>query len=78
MVPTVNPTWPDLPLLQNDKVIEAPVDLTTTTGRYVKEAIRFITENKDNPFFLYFPHNLPGSRFIPIVDSVFSSKSANG
>lgn len=72
-----NPTWPDLPLVQNDKVIEAPVDLTTTTRRYVKEAIHFMTENKDKPFFLYFSHNLPGSRDVPVVDDVFFGKSAN-
>jgi len=77
MVPSFDPTWPDLPLLQNDKVIEAPVNLKTTTKRYVKEAIRFITENKDKPFFLYFPHNLPGSRSVPIVNDDFKGKSAN-
>jgi len=77
MVPSHNPSWPDLPLLQNDKVIEAPVDLTTTTKRYVKEAIRFITENRDQPFFLYFPHNLPGSRKVPVVNDDFLDKSAN-
>jgi arylsulfatase A len=78
MVPSFRPDWPELPLLENDKVIQAPVDLTTTTRRYVKEAIRFITENKDKPFFLYFPHNLPGSSAIPIVDDAFRGKSANG
>lgn len=78
MVPGHNPNWPDLPLVQNKKVIEAPTDLTTTTRRYLKEAIRFITENRDQPFFLYFPHNLPGSSPIPVVDETFSGKSANG
>lgn len=78
MVPTRNSARPDLPLLKNDKVIQAPVDLSTTTRRYVKEAIRFITENKNKPFFLYFPLNLPGSRIIPVVDKDFSGKSANG
>ena len=77
MVPSHNPSWPDLPLVQNNKVIEAPVDLTTTTKRYVKEAIRFITENENNPFFLYFPHNLPGSRKVPVVNDDFLGKSAN-
>lgn len=78
MIPDHNPNWPDLPLVKNKEVIEAPVDLTTTTRRYVKEAIRFITENRDKPFFLYFPHNLPGSRTVPVVDEAFSGKSANG
>ncbi|MEN8227664.1 MAG: sulfatase [Bacteroidota bacterium] len=78
MIPSFDPSWPDLPLIENDTVVEAPVDLATTTRRYVKEAIRFITENQDKPFFLYFPHNLPGSRAIPIVDKKFAGKSANG
>ena len=51
--------------MQNDKVIEAPVDLTTTTRRYVKEAIRFITENKEKPFFLYLPLPSPHTPILP-------------
>ena len=77
MVPDIDPGWPDLPLVKNYNVIEAPVDLTSTTRRYVREAIRFMTENRDRPFFLYFPHNLPGSRAVPVVDEAFSGKSAN-
>jgi len=79
MIPTVNnPLYPELPLLKNNKVIEAPADLTTTTRRYVEEAVRFIREHKKIPFFLYFAHNLPGSRAVPVVDKDFSGKSANG
>lgn len=77
MVASKNSQWPELPLLRNDKVIEAPVDLTTTTRRYVREAVSFITKNKDKPFFLYFAHNLPGSRAVPIVDKRFRGKSIN-
>ncbi len=78
MVASKNPKWPEVPLMQNEKVIEAPVDLTTTTGRYLNEAINFIKENKNDPFFLYFAHNLPGSRSVPVVDNRFDGKSANG
>ncbi len=78
MIPSFDPSWPELPLLQNDEIIEAPADLKTLTRKYVKEAIKFITDNKDKPFFLYFPHNLPGSRAIPVIDENFSGKSANG
>ncbi len=78
MVPSANnPDWPELPLLKNNMVIEAPCDLTTTTKRYVKEAIKFIKRNRNKPFFLYFPHNLPGSRTVPITGPEFSGKSAN-
>ncbi len=78
MVPSFDPSWPPLPLVKNDRVIEAPVDLKTLSGRYVREAIHFINENKDHPFFLYFPLNLPGSRSMPVVDSAFTGRSANG
>lgn len=78
MYPRPNKNWPELPLLKNGRVIEAPTDLTTTTKRYVREALNFINENRDNPFFLYLPHNLPGSMGIPIVDDQFLGKSANG
>lgn len=78
MVASVKPEWPELPLLKNNKVIEAPIDLTTTTKRYVREAANFIIKNKDNPFFLYFAHNLPGSRSTQTVDERFCGKSQNG
>jgi arylsulfatase A-like enzyme len=78
MVPSYDSSWPDLPLVQHEKVIEAPVDLTTINKRNVLEAIRFITENKNEPFFLYFPLNLPGSRKVPVVDEEFIGKSVNG
>ena len=47
------------PLVRNNVVIEVPADQTQFTQRYTREAIRFITENKDKPFFLYLPHNMP-------------------
>ncbi len=68
-------TNPPLPLLRNEKVIEAPVDQTTLTKRYTEEAVRFITANKDEPFFLYLPHTLPHN---PVYSSPrFAGKSAN-
>ncbi len=48
-----------VPLFRDEKVIEYPVDQTTLTTRYTEEAIKFITANKDKPFFLYLPHNMP-------------------
>lgn len=34
MVPSINPAWPALPLIQNGKVVEATVDLKTMFGPY--------------------------------------------
>jgi len=78
MVPSVNPNWPPLPLMRNEEVIEAPVDLTSITKRYTQEAIEFITENHDKPFFLYLAHATPGSVKIPAVSDEFRGSSANG
>ena len=50
------PDRPPLPLLRDDKVIEAPADQDKLVERYTEEAVKFITTNKDRPFFLYLPH----------------------
>ncbi|MCB1065870.1 MAG: sulfatase [Verrucomicrobiae bacterium] len=47
-----------VPLIRNEEVIEYPADQNTLTKRYTEEAIRFITEKRDNPFFLYLPHTM--------------------
>ena len=61
----------DIPLMQNDEIIERPVDQTTLTHRYTKEAIKFIRANKNRPFFLYLAHNMP---HVPL----FTSSSFRG
>ncbi|WP_456377325.1 sulfatase-like hydrolase/transferase [Lutibacter sp.] len=35
------------------------VDLSELTDKYNKEAVNFINNNKNNPFFLYFAHSYP-------------------
>ncbi|MHC4534343.1 MAG: sulfatase-like hydrolase/transferase [Planctomycetota bacterium] len=66
---------PPLPLLQNEKVIEAPADQNTLTKRYTEQVIKFITANKDKPFFVYLPHTMPHN---PVHSSDdFRGKSAN-
>lgn len=70
--------WPELPLMRDEKVIEAPVDRDYLTKRYTEEAIRYIEEQKDRPFFLYLPHAMPGSTKDPYASPAFKDKSANG
>jgi len=48
-----------VPLFKNNTVIERPADQHTITKRYTEEAITFIKNNKENPFFIYLAHNLP-------------------
>ncbi|WP_302117475.1 sulfatase family protein [Allorhodopirellula heiligendammensis] len=47
------------PLVRDNVVIEVPADQTQFTQRYTRETIRFITENKDKPFFVYLTYNMP-------------------
>jgi arylsulfatase A len=70
--------WPPLPLMENEKVIEAPVDRNLLTRRYTDKTIEFIKEHKDRPFFVYLPHAMPGSTLSPFAGERFRGKSANG
>lgn len=47
------------PLMENEEIVELPVDQRTVTRRYTDKAIDFITEHKDEPFFVYLPHSMP-------------------
>ncbi|WP_236252927.1 sulfatase [Echinicola sp. 20G] len=77
MRPTTNNNrYPPLPLYRNEEVIESGIDQTTLTKRYTAEAIQFIEENKDKPFFLYYPNNFP---HVPLYASNdFEGKSERG
>jgi len=67
---------PPLPLMRHETIIEAPVDQSTITQRYTAEAISFIKQNKEKPFFLYLPHTMP---HYPLhASEAFSGKSNNG
>jgi arylsulfatase A-like enzyme len=70
--------WPPLPLMQNETVIEAPVDRNGLTQRLTEQAIEFIEANQDKPFFLYFPQAMPGSTAAPFASPEFRGRSANG
>lgn len=47
---------PPLPLLRDDQVIQQQPDQAGLTERYVEECVRFIRDNREQPFFLYFAH----------------------
>jgi len=69
-------TNPPVPLMQGDRIIEQPVNQDTLTQRYTSEAIKFIEENKDRPFFLYLAHTMV---HIPLhVSEAFRGKSKRG
>jgi arylsulfatase A-like enzyme len=70
--------WPELPLMKDETVIEAPAVAETMTQRFTEAAVQFIGEHKDKPFFLYFPEAGPGSRKDCYPGAAFRGKSANG
>ncbi|MEB2778153.1 sulfatase [Algoriphagus sp. D3-2-R+10] len=66
----------NVPLMRNTEIIERPADQNTITNRYAEEAVKFITANKDQPFFLYLAHSLP---HVPLfVSGDFRGKSERG
>lgn len=70
--------WPELPLLRDERVIDAPVDARHLTKRLTAEAVKFIASHKERPFFLYFPETGPGSCREAYPGPDFAGKSANG
>jgi len=70
------PDYFNVPLLRNSEIIERPADQTTITKRYTEEAVSFIEENQEAPFFLYLAHSMP---HVPLYRSKnFENKSLRG
>ena len=67
-----------VPLVRDEKVQELLTDDDEDgiTARYTDEAVKFISENKARPFFLYLPHNAVHTPIHP--GAKFRGKSANG
>jgi arylsulfatase A-like enzyme len=66
----------NVPLMRDTQVIEQPADQYTLTQRYTEEALRWIQEHKEGPFFLYLAHNLP---HVPLFTSeAFRGTSLRG
>jgi arylsulfatase A-like enzyme len=56
--------------------VERPADQTTITRRFTDEAIAFIRQERNRPFFVYLAHNLP---HVPLFRSKeFEGRSARG
>ncbi len=65
-----------LPLVDGERIIEAPVNQELLTQRYTEQAIAFIRANRERPFFLYLPHTMP---HVPQYASPrFAGKSRGG
>lgn len=64
----------NVPLIENLKEIERPVNQNTITRRYTEKAVDYIKNNKDRPFFLYLAHNLPHIPLFAHPDYIGKSK----
>ncbi|MBI3837990.1 MAG: sulfatase [Planctomycetia bacterium] len=63
-------------LMRNAQAVEDPADQDTLTERYTAEALTFIRQHRQAPFFLYLPHNFP---HVPLhASSQFKGKSLRG
>ncbi|MEL6925645.1 MAG: sulfatase-like hydrolase/transferase, partial [Bacteroidota bacterium] len=68
--------FPELPLMENETVIDTLEEQSQITTQYTERAVAFIEKNKDQPFFLYVPHSMP---HVPLfVSDKFKGKSAAG
>ena len=52
----------NVPLMRDREIVERPADQNTITRRYTEAAVEFIRDHREQPFFLYLPHNLPHVR----------------
>ncbi len=70
--------WPELPLMKDETIIEAPADRDQLTRRCTQQAVAFIESHQQEPFFLCFPQCMPGSTRAPFASSQFKGQSRNG
>ena len=71
-----NKNYPDLPLVEGERILEYNPDQTQLTTWYTERAVRFIEKSKDQPFFLYVPHSMA---HVPLfVSDKFKGKSERG
>ena len=68
--------FPDLPLYENEMVIDTLTEQFQLTTQITERSVDFINRNKDNPFFLYVPHPQP---HVPLfVSDKLKGKSKRG
>ena len=68
--------FPDLPLLEGDRVAKLDPDQSQLTTMYTERAVRFIERNRARPFFLYVAHSMP---HVPLfVSGKYKDKTRQG
>ncbi len=68
--------FPELPLIEGDRVLQLNPDQGELTRMYTERAERFIETNRERPFFLYVAHTMP---HVPLfVSAAFKDKTGQG
>jgi len=68
--------YPDLPLIEGDRVVKLDPDQSQLTTMYAERAVRFIEAHRDRPFFLYVATAMP---HVPLfVSKKYQGKSGRG
>ena len=52
--PKVTRGFPPIPLIRSERIVEQPTQLASLPERFAAEAVKFIADNKDRPFFLHY------------------------
>ncbi|MEM9586062.1 MAG: sulfatase [Planctomycetota bacterium] len=65
-----------VPLIRGREVVEFPANQELFTQRYTAEAVRWINQKRDKPFFLYLAHNMPHAPVF--ASSEFQGRSEGG
>lgn len=66
----------DIPLYRDSEEIERPVNQFTLTKRYTEEAVRFISQEHQKPFFLFLGYAMPHAPLF--ASNEFSGRSKRG
>jgi arylsulfatase A-like enzyme len=68
--------FPDLPLVDGERIVEYNPDQRQLTQWYTQRAVDFIRRHRDRSFFLYLPHSMP---HVPLhVSPEFEGKTSRG
>jgi arylsulfatase A len=65
-----------MPVLRGDQVVQRPADPATMTSLYTDEALKFIRQHHQQPFFLFVSHQMPHLPFD--ASPPFKGRSARG
>jgi arylsulfatase A len=69
-------TFPDLPLIEGEAMVQLNPDQRQFTRRFTERAVQFIARNQNRPFLLYLAHPMP---HVPLyVSEAFAGSSDSG